>query len=121
MDLPKILAESWAVRCLVGMFYSREAIAACLAHRPETRQPCRSIAHRFTPTLRVLAWFPCYLVCQTHEHQCKIKSVSISGLVVEYIVAIDVTRVRFPADACVSCVQHRPEATVDMQSAARAV
>ena len=24
----------------------------------------------------------------------------ISGLVVEYIVAIDVTRVRFPADAC---------------------
>jgi hypothetical protein len=25
---------------------------------------------------------------------------SISGLVVEYIVAIDVTRVRFPADAC---------------------
>ena len=25
--------------------------------------------------------------------------VSISGLVVEYIVAIDVTRVRFPADA----------------------
>ena len=25
----------------------------------------------------------------------------ISGLVVEYIVAIDVTRVRFPADACV--------------------
>jgi hypothetical protein len=26
---------------------------------------------------------------------------SISGLVVEYIVAIDVTRVRFPADAFV--------------------
>ena len=25
--------------------------------------------------------------------------ISISGLVVEYIVAIDVTRVRFPADA----------------------
>ena len=25
--------------------------------------------------------------------------VSISGLVVEYVVAIDVTRVRFPADA----------------------
>ena len=25
---------------------------------------------------------------------------SISGLVVEYIVDIDVTRVRFPADAC---------------------
>ena len=28
--------------------------------------------------------------------------VSISGLVVEYIVAIDVTRVRFPADAFVA-------------------
>ena len=27
---------------------------------------------------------------------------SISGLVVEYIVAIDVTRVRFPADACIA-------------------
>ena len=27
---------------------------------------------------------------------------SISGLVVEYIVAIDVTRVRFPADASIS-------------------
>ena len=27
------------------------------------------------------------------------RSISISGLVVEYIVAIDVTRVRFPADA----------------------
>ena len=26
----------------------------------------------------------------------------ISGLVVEYIVAIDVTRVRFPADACIT-------------------
>ena len=30
--------------------------------------------------------------------------VSISGLVVEYIVAIDVTRVRFPADASSDCV-----------------
>ena len=29
--------------------------------------------------------------------------ISISGLVVEYIVAIDVTRVRFPADAFRSC------------------
>ena len=28
---------------------------------------------------------------------------SISGLVVEYIVAIDVTRVRFPADALFGC------------------
>ena len=30
---------------------------------------------------------------------------SISGLVVEYIVAIDVTRVRFPADAYDVCVE----------------
>ena len=29
--------------------------------------------------------------------------ISISGLVVEYIVAIDVTRVRFPADALCHC------------------
>ena len=32
----------------------------------------------------------------------------ISGLVAEYIVAIDVTRVRFPADACVFVVSARP-------------
>ena len=31
--------------------------------------------------------------------KCPQKHMSISGLVVEYIVAIDVTRVRFPADA----------------------
>ena len=31
---------------------------------------------------------------------CKSEWQSISGLVAEYIVAIDVTRVRFPADAC---------------------
>ena len=32
-----------------------------------------------------------------------VRCVSISGLVVEYIVAIDVTRVRFPADAFFAC------------------
>ena len=32
---------------------------------------------------------------------------SISGLVVEYIVAIDVTRVRFPADACSLAVREQ--------------
>ena len=31
---------------------------------------------------------------------------SISGLVVEYIVAIDVTRVRFPADAYLVVLWH---------------
>ena len=38
----------------------------------------------------------CFLICCTHQKSPS----SISGLVVEYIVAIDVTRVRFPADAC---------------------
>ena len=33
------------------------------------------------------------------EYENPMPFVSISGLVVEYIVAIDVTRVRFPADA----------------------
>ena len=32
-------------------------------------------------------------------HQISWERMSISGLVVEYIVAINVTRVRFPADA----------------------
>ena len=32
---------------------------------------------------------------------------SISGLVVEYIVAIDVTRVRFPADAHLACFKRK--------------
>lgn len=53
-----------------------------------------------------------FLICcwpsQTTDTRQR-KSISISGLVVEYIVAIDVTRVRFPADAllvlhrCVRC------------------
>ena len=41
-------------------------------------------------------------MCMQFEKPCagaRIESISISGLVVEYIVAIDVTRVRFPADA----------------------
>ena len=33
-------------------------------------------------------------------------NVSIRGLVVEYVVAIDVTRVRFPADAIISAFQN---------------
>ena len=40
----------------------------------------------------------CFLICHTHQ----ISLSSISGLVVEYIVAIDVTRVRFLADACMA-------------------
>ena len=35
------------------------------------------------------------------QHATHREVISISGLVVEYIVAIDVTRVRFPADACI--------------------
>ena len=45
-----------------------------------------AIAMRFTAPGRILS---------LHSH-------GISGLVVEYIVAIDVTRVRFPADALFS-------------------
>ena len=37
-------------------------------------------------------------LCKSMFFQCSLSS-SISGLVAEYIVAIDVTRVRFPADA----------------------
>ena len=41
-------------------------------------------------------------MCMQFEKPCagaRMESISISGLVVEYIVAIDVTRVRFPVDA----------------------
>ena len=55
------------------------------------------------PPLLLIAFFallplfacPCEII-RTRIHHC------ISGLVVEYIVAIDVTRVRFPADAFAS-------------------
>ena len=40
--------------------------------------------------------------------QKSLRSVGISGLVVEYIVAIDVTRVRFPADALLSSLFFYP-------------
>ena len=40
------------------------------------------------------------------QHQCARKHVSsISGLVVEYIIAIDVTQVRFLADAYGLCAE----------------
>ena len=48
---------------------------------------------------------------------------SISGLVVEYIVAIDVTRVRFPADAFLSsyivswCTRKHGQSTLDYDTA----
>ena len=38
-----------------------------------------------------------------HSDTLSVRSASISGLVVEYIVAIDVTRVRFPVDAFYPC------------------
>ena len=50
----------------------------------------------------VVAWFvPTSLSVAIYATSC-ISTYSISGLVVEYIVAIDVTRVRFPADAFLS-------------------
>ena len=39
----------------------------------------------------------------TNSKACVMHLQSISGLVVEYIVAIDVTRARFPADALLAC------------------
>ncbi len=47
---------------------------------------------------------PCRISRKSNEFHPTFKwDMSISGLVVEYIVAIDVTRVRFPADALVQC------------------
>ena len=40
--------------------------------------------------------------CKWNRHAASPNFTSISGLVVEYIVAIDVTRVRFPADALIA-------------------
>ena len=37
---------------------------------------------------------------RTIDRKVEIDATCISGLVAEYIVAIDVTRARFPADAC---------------------
>ena len=48
-----------------------------------------------------------YSICQTHSKSPS----SISGLVAEYIVAIDVTRVRFPADACFGNLQDKMQIT----------
>ena len=51
----------------------------------------------------VRGWsFPCRIFVQCTRLNLTIFQlcIRISGLVVEYIVAIDVTRVRFPADAC---------------------
>ncbi len=42
-------------------------------------------------------------VCDLGHGSGRLGVASISGLVVEYIVAIDVTRVRFPADASMYC------------------
>ena len=45
-------------------------------------------------------------MCVNNRHRhCFKRKHRISGLVVEYIVAIDVTRVRFPADACMQTLR----------------
>ena len=52
--------------------------------------------------LIVMAVHACYMY-RKGQITCVLRLlVSISGLVVEYIVAIDVTRARFPADAALS-------------------
>ena len=45
--------------------------------------------------------------------------ICISGLVVEYIVAIDVTRARFPADAFVLCLLPKPTFFSDVHKCPR--
>jgi hypothetical protein len=47
----------------------------------------------------VMSTFCFSLICKTFIFCDNGHDICISGLVVEYIVAIDVTRVRFPADA----------------------
>ena len=45
-------------------------------------------------------------MCVNNRHRhCVKRKHRISSLVVEYIVAIDVTRVRFPADACMRALR----------------
>ena len=46
-----------------------------------------------------------YICCRDVDVARENTHNSISGLVVEYIVAIDVTRVRFPADARIAFIQ----------------
>jgi hypothetical protein len=51
------------------------------------------------------------LLCCAHSRFCAFcsgQTLCISGLVVEYVVAIDVTRVRFPADALCSGTKYAP-------------
>ena len=66
---------------LPSAFLFKLALRSRLPHMKMQKTNCR---RRFPPTTTEFA---------------KQKRQSISGLVVEYIVAIDVTRVRFPADA----------------------
>ena len=65
--------------------------------------------HLFTRTTVVVPCGAISLYVQASPHTCT----SISGLVVEYIVAIDVTRIRFPADVCVPfCSSPLPKSCV---------
>ena len=69
---------------------------ACWAHNPKVpgSKPGSAILRLFALDLAARNWHP--------EIYTLDDNISISGLVVEYIVAIDVTRVRFPADALFS-------------------
>ena len=67
--------------------------------RPKTpEQNCNEVSTspNFTKFLTAKL---CIRIKQSARHRWATALSSISGLVVEYIVAIDVTRVRFPADA----------------------
>ena len=62
---------------------------------PESKSPGSNSSAEFYSLGRSSLFFHGDIALMRHHH-------SISGLVVEYIVAIDVTRVRFPADAKMS-------------------
>ena len=67
--------------------------------RPNTPKQCRNEVNTSPSFTKFLAAELCIRIKHSARHRWATALSSISGLVVEYIVAIDVTRVRFPADA----------------------
>ena len=103
----------------VGLALDPPALGSCVNRQsaPPSLPCARVMSLLFGPALAcagVSSWQPLrtFLVAMHHSQKqnsttegfgaCGTTDLehSISGLVVEYIVAIDVTRVRFPADAC---------------------
>ena len=80
---------------MLAPFFSQGAHGVVVSHPLRMRKALGSI-----PSVSIFCMY--MLLGKCHRHVCMkaCEAVSsISGLVAEYIVAIDVTRVRFPADA----------------------